>query len=230
MADDFQLEGFGSDIQNNVSIVMCDASSGLWLPHEFIGGESVTRIFLCGEESTGTRGLIAGEPWTIVFNMTGSAGARNWSLLASMMKHMLKPLFLVVAPDVSVPAAFIPHLSDGTTAIIYRWLSEAGAVNITATSVFFPPTVQSAHIIAVQRSIWRGLGLRVSDTNLPLIIQETRPQGLGLVSSILEGNIVSLAWYRMKDSDDMVEERRRHTLGSWLGAISDRIIGLLKKS
>ena len=230
MADDYQLEGFGSDIQNNVSVVMCDGGAGgLWLPYEFIGGDVVTRVFLCGEESAGTRGLVAGEPWSIVFHMTGTAGARNWSLLASMIKHMLRPMLLVVAPDVGLPAAFLPHVGEGVTIVVYRWLSEAAAVNVQATTVFFPPTVQSSHIIGVQRALWRGLGLRVSDTNLPLILQETRPQGLGLASTVLEGNIVSLAWYRMKDSDEMVEGLRRNALSAWLGAISDRVIGLLKR-
>ena len=229
MADDFQLEGFGSDIQNTTVLVMCDATSGLWLPYEFIGCDIITRVFLCGEESAATRGLIACEPWTIVFKMTGVAGARNWSLLASMIKHMLRPMLLVIAPDVSVPTAFMPHIGDGITTVIYRWLSEASTININATTVFFPQTVQSSQIIGVQRAIWRGLALRVSDTNLPSIIQETRPQGLGLASSILDGNIVSLSWYRTKDSDDMVEALRRNALSAWLGAITDRIVGLLRR-
>ena len=158
--------------------------------------------------------------------MTGTVGTRTWSLLASMMPHMLKPCLLVISPDVSIPAAFIPHMTG--TVIVFRWLSEINA-GIRFSSVFFPIGIQAAQITVCQRAIWKGMALRTSDTNLSLVVQETRPQGLCLVSSILDEGIVTLSWYRMKDSDQLYIDERRNLLALWLGAISDRIIQIMRK-
>jgi hypothetical protein len=61
------------------------------------------------------------------------------------------------------------------------------------------------------------------------VVQETRPQGLCLVSTVLEDEVVSLSWYRQLDSDQLVVDERRNLLALWLGAISERIIQLMKK-
>lgn len=228
MADVLQLEGFGSDIGRSCSIVFCDNASELWLPYEFISNDLVTRILLVGEHSSGTRGLIASDKWTMILSMLGDGGSRNWSLLASMRKHLIEPVLIVVSPDVAVPAAVIPIL-QGCTLIVYRWISEAGSVGLNASSIFFPLSVQATQIVLAQRSLWRGMALRTSDTNLNLILQETRPQGLHLVSSILDSGVVSLSWYRPKDSNDMMLLQRQDSLSMWLGAISDRVIQLLKR-
>ena len=63
MGDELQLEGFGSDITNTCSLVLCENATDLWIPYEFIGSEATTRILLVGEHSSGTRGLVAGENW-----------------------------------------------------------------------------------------------------------------------------------------------------------------------
>lgn len=231
MADVLQLEGFGSDIANTTSIILCDGTnnSELWIPYEFLSVEPVTRVLLIGEHSSGTRGLIAAEKWSMILDMTGQAGSRNWSILASTMKHFVAPILIVVAPDVAIPAALAAHMGNNTTLIVYRWLSETDGLSINASSVFFPLSVQSGQIVSVQRAIWRGMALRTSDTNLGVIVQETRPQGLCLVSSVLEGGVVTLSWYRTKDSNDMVSNGRKDSLSSWLSAISDRIVAILKK-
>jgi hypothetical protein len=96
-------------------------------------------------------------------------------------------------------------------------------------SVFFPLAIQATQITAVQRALWKGKALRTSDTNLNLVVQETRPQGLCLVSTVLEDEVVSLSWYRQLDSDQLVVDERRNLLALWLGAISERIIQLMKK-
>ena len=231
MADVVQLEGFGSDIANSTSIILCDGtvSSDLWLPYEFLSIEPTTRILLIGQHSSGTRGLIAGEKWSMILDMTGVAGSRNWSILASVMKHLIGPTFIVVAPDVAIPAAFSAHINDKITLIVYRWLSESDSIGFNASTVFFPLSVHSGQIVSVQRAIWRGNALRTSDTNLGLIVQETRPQGLSLVSSVLESGVVTLSWYRTKDSNDMVYGLRKDSLSGWLSAISDKIVAILKK-
>jgi len=229
MADVLQLEGFGSDISKTCSVVLCDSSSELFIPYEFISIETCTRILLVGEHSAGTRGLVAGENWSMILSTVGAAGARNWSLLASLRKHLIEPILIVIAPDVSIPAAIGPIL-EGTTLILFRWASEAGSIGFNASSVFFPLNAQPSQIVLAQRALWRGMALRTSDSNLNLIIQETRPQGLHLVSSMLEGGVVTISWYRPKDSNDMVLSGRQDSLAMWLGAISDRIIGLLKKT
>ena len=228
--DVLQLEGFGSDIKNTISLVLCDSATQLWIPYEFMSCQPATRVFLYGEHSAGTRGLIGAEGWSMTLCMVGPVGARSWSLLASMMRHMLGPVLLVVAPDVVMPAAFAQHIGAETTVIVFRWLSEPPIMNgLMVSSVFFPLTVQSTQITAVQRALWKGKALRTSDTNLNLVVQETRPQGLCLVSTVLEDEVVSLSWYRYADSDQLVADERRNLLALWLGAISERIIGLLKK-
>ena len=133
MGDVLQLEGFGSDIGRVCSIIFCDNASDLWLPYEFIGNDLVTRILLVGEHSSGTRGLVASENWTMVLSMLGDVGSRNWSLLASMRKHLCEPVLIVVSPDVNIPTAVMPIL-EGVTLIVYRWISEAGSININASS------------------------------------------------------------------------------------------------
>lgn len=228
--DVLQLEGFGSDIKNTVSLVLCDSATQLWLPYEFMSCQPATRVFLYGEHSAGTRGLIAAEGWSLALCMVGPVGVRSWSLLASMMRHMLSPVLLVVAPDVVIPAAFAQHIGGETTVVVFRWLSEPPTMNgLAVSSVFFPLAIQATQITAVQRALWKGKALRTSDTNLNLVVQETRPQGLCLVSTVLEDEVVTLSWYRQLDSDQMVLDERRHLLSLWLGAISERIIGLLKK-
>jgi hypothetical protein len=231
MADVLQLEGFGSDIINSTSIIFCESGPNfeLWLPYEFFSSEPVTRILLIGEHSSGTRGLVASEKWTMILDMTSVSGAKNWSILASIVKHLIGPVMIVVAPDVAIPAALGQHMSNNITLIVYKWLSEIDNFVFNASTVFFPISVQSGHIVSVQRAIWRGMALRTSDTNLGAIIQETRPQGLCLVSSVLDGGVVSLAWYRTKDSNDMVKTGRQDFLSAWLSAISDRVVKLLKK-
>jgi len=226
---DVLVEGFGSDISRTCSLILCDNASDLWIPYEFIGGDIVTRILLVGEHSSGTRGLIASESWTMILSMTGAAGSRNWSFLATMRKHLLEPILIVVGPDVLMPAAIMPIL-EGTTLIVYRWISEVNTLSVNASSIFFPISVQASQIVLAQRALWRGMALRTSDTNLPLILNETRPQGLQLVSSVLDGGIVSLAWYRSKDSNDMIQVQRQDSLSMWLGSISDRIVKLLKRT
>jgi len=228
--DVLQLEGFGCDIKGSVSMIICEnSSSALWIPHEFIGAEMTTTVFLYGEHSDGTRGLLACEPWSIIMCMAGAAGSRNWSLLATMIKHMVGPVMLVVAPDVSVPAALVPHISEGTTMLVYRWMAEVGNLPMTVSSVFFPLTVQVNQIVGIQRAVWRGMPLRTSEQNLTFIVQETRPQGLCLVASTLEGAVVNLAWYKVKDSNSIVVDVHKNALGLWLSAISERILGVLKK-
>jgi hypothetical protein len=229
MTDVLQLEGFGSDIANTTSIILCDGGSELWLPYEFFSVEPVTRILLIGAHSAGTRGLVAGEKWSMVLDMTGAAGAKNWSILASVMKHLIMPALIVIAPDVAIPAALAGHIGNKITLIVYRWLSETDSLAINASTVFFPLSVQSGQIVAVQRAIWRGMALRTGDTNLGIIVQETRPQGLCLVSSVLDGGVVTLSWYRTKDSNDMVLSGRQDSLSLWLSAISDRVVKLLKR-
>lgn len=226
---DVLVEGFGSDISRTCSLILCDNASDLWIPYEFIGGDLVTRILLVGEHSSGTRGLIASESWTMILSMTGTAGSRNWSFLATMRKHLLEPILIVVGPDVLMPAAIMPIL-EGTTLIVYRWISEVNTLSLNASSIFFPISVQASQIVMAQRALWRGMALRTSDTNLPLILNETRPQGLQLVSSVLDGGIVSVAWYRSKDSNDMIQVHRQDSLSMWLGSISDRIVKLLKRT
>jgi len=228
--DVLQLEGFGSDIKNSVSLVLCDSVTQLWLPYEFMSCEPATRLFLYGEHTAGTRGLIAAEGWSMSLCMIGPVGARSWSLLASMMRHMVGPVLLVVAPDVMIPAAFLPHIGGNTTTVVFRWLSEVSTLGgLPVTSVFFPLAIQATQITAVQRALWKGKALRTSDTNLNLVVQETRPQGLCLVSTVLEDEVVSLSWYRQLDSDQLVVDERRNLLALWLGAISERIIQLMKK-
>ena len=226
---DVLVEGFGSDISRTCSLVLCDNASDLWIPYEFIGTEAVTRILLVGDHSSGTRGLIASESWTMILSMTGGAGSRNWSFLATMRKHLLEPIMIVVCPDVALPAAIMPIL-EGATLIVFRWISEVKTLGVNASSIFFPISVQATQIVLAQRALWRGMALRTSDTNLSLILNEIRPQGLFLVSSILDGGIVSLAWYRPKDSNDMVLVQRQDSLSMWLGAISDRVVKLLKRT
>lgn len=229
---ELQIEGFGHDIAGSTSVVYCDNASLLWIPYEFIGGGSQSqgsRVLLHGEHSSGSRGLIAAEKWSMIFDMSGGGtGARNWSILASMMRHMLTPITLVVTPDVVVPAAFVGHCR-GATLIVFRWLTDlANPSGLTAGSLFFPLNMTAAQITSAQRAFWKGMPLRTSDNNLGLVLNETRPQGLHLVSSVLESGVVSLAWYRMSDSDELVADLRRDSLASWLGAISDRIIGVIK--
>lgn len=228
MGDELQLEGFGSDITNTCSLVLCENATDLWIPYEFIGSEATTRILLVGEHSSGTRGLVAGENWTMILSMLGSAGARNWSFIASLRRHMVEPVLVVVAPDVMIPQSVLPSLD--MTLIVFRWISEAGSINIPAKSIFFPLNVQGSQIIGCQRAVWRGMPMRTSDNNLSLVIQETRPQGLCLVSSILDGGVVSLSWYRLKDSDDMMGRIRQNSITLWLGAVSDRVISILRRS
>jgi hypothetical protein len=230
MADDFlQLEGFAGNIKDSVSIIFCDNASSMWVPHEFINGEIVTRIFLYSEHSPGTRALLVTEPWSMILCMSGQAGVKNWSILASMCKHMIPSLLIVVAPDVTVPLAFMGHLSSETTMLVYRWISDLGNIGVPASTVFFPLQIQAGQIVIAQRSLWKGMPLRTGDINLPLIVQETRPQGLCLVSSIVEGGIVNVSWYRPRDSDILVAKERQDSLAMWLSVISDRVVSLLKK-
>jgi hypothetical protein len=94
--------------------------------------------------------------------------------------------------------------------------------------VFYPLQIQAAQIVIAQRSLWKGMPLRTGDVNLPLIVQETRPQGLCLVSSMLDGGVITVSWYRPKDSDTLVKKERQDSLALWLSVISDRVVGLLK--
>jgi hypothetical protein len=233
MSDVLQVEGFGSDIKNTISLVLCESASHLWIPYEFLSDTPVTRIFLYGEQSAGTRSLIAGEDWNITMCMTGAVGGRSWSLLASMMKHMISPVLLVIAPDVGVPPAVVPHFGRETTTVLFRYLSEVGALISEAhpavQTVFFPVNANSGQIMAVQRWLWKGLPLRTSDTNLGPILQMTKPKGLCLVSSILENEIVTLSWYTTAESDQLVLAERRNSTALWLSAISDSILRLLRK-
>lgn len=232
MADVLQVEGFGSDIKNTISMVLCESATHLWLPYEFLSDSPATRIFLYGEQSAGTRGLIAAESWNITMCMTGAVGGRSWSLLASMMKHMIAPVLLVIAPDVSVPPAFLQHVGVNTTTILFRYLAEVGSfaneTPIGVRSVFFPINAQAGHITAVQRWLWKGMPLRTSDTNLVPILQMTKPKGLCLVSSVLENEIATLSWYIMNDSDQLVLGERRNSLALWLSAVSESVVSLLK--
>ena len=104
-----------------------------------------------------------------------------------------------------------------------------GNLPMTVSSVFFPLTVQVNQIVGIQRAVWRGMPLRTSEQNLTFIVQETRPQGLCLVASTLEGGVVNLAWYKVKDSNSIVIDVHKNALGLWLSAISERILGVLKK-
>jgi hypothetical protein len=160
--------------------------------------------------------------------MTGAAGNKNWSILASMCKHMTPPVLIVAAPDVTVPLSFMAHIGDSTTMLVYRWLSDLGNIGVPAQSIFFPLQIQAAQIVLAQRSMWKGMPLRTGDVNLPLIVQETRPQGLCLVSSIVEGGVVTISWYRPRDSDNLVIKERQHSLAMWLSVVSDRIAAFLK--
>jgi hypothetical protein len=45
----------------------------------------------------------------------------------------------------------------------------------------------------------------------------------------LEGAVVNLAWYKVKDSNSIVVDVHKNSLGLWLSAISERILGVLKK-
>jgi len=230
MADDYlQLEGFSSNIKDSVSIIFCDNASNMWLPHEFINGEIVTRILLYGEHTPGSRGLIASESWTLTMCMIGLSGNKNWSILASMCRHMIAPLLIVVAPDVTVPLAFMGHIGSETTMLVYRWISDINNIGVPASSVFFPLQIQAAQIMTAQRSLWKGMPLRTGDVNLPMIVQETRPQGLSLVSSIVDGGIVNISWYRPGDSDSLVLKERQASLSMWLSAVGDRVVAILKK-
>jgi hypothetical protein len=207
--------------------VLCENATDLWIPYEFIGSEAITRILLVGEHSSGTRGLVAGENWTMILSMLGVAGARNWSFIASLRRHMVEPVLVVVAPDVVIPQSVIPTLD--MTLIVFRWISEINSINLPAKSIFFPLNVQASQIVGCQRAIWKGMPMRTSDNNLSLVIQETRPQGLCLVSSVLDGGVVSLSWYRLKDSDDMMGRVRQNSITLWLGAVSDRVISILRR-
>jgi hypothetical protein len=160
--------------------------------------------------------------------MTGAAGARNWSLLASMMRHLMGPVLLVITPDVVIPTAFVGHIGRATT-VLFRWMSDlANQSGFSVSNLFFPLNIQAGQVVGAQRSFWRGMPLRTSDSNLGLVLNETRPQGLHVVSSIMEGGVVTLAWYRPRDSDDLLVSTRRDSLAAWLGAISDRVINLIK--
>lgn len=229
MADDYlQLEGFTGNIKDSISIVFCDSASNMWIPHEFINGDMTTKVLLFGEHSPATRSIIASEQWSMILCMTGAAGTKNWSILASMLRHMTAPILIITAPDITVPLSFLPHLGNETTLLVYRWLSDIGNIGVPAQSVFYPLQIQAAQIVIAQRSLWKGMPLRTGDVNLPLIVQETRPQGLCLVSSMLDGGVITVSWYRPKDSDSLVKKERQDSLALWLSVISDRVVGLLK--
>ena len=227
MSDD-EIQGFGSDIAGTVSIVYCDTPNKLWIPYEFIGDEPATRLLLVGEHNSGTRALVASEKWTAVFDMNGAGGARMWSVLASTMKHMIGPMLIVVAADLSIPPAFF-QFAGAATIIVFRWETDTNPVAAQVKSLFFPLRVTAGHIINSQRAYWKGNGLRTPDTNLAYVLNETKPQGLHLVSSVIENGTVALGWYRPKDSDDIVVVDRRDSAASWLGAISDLIIDFMKR-
>ena len=228
MADVLQVEGFGSDIKNTISLILCE--SHLWLPYEFLSDTPNTRLFLYGEQTIGTRSLIASEDWSLTMCMSGQVGTRSWSLLASMMKHMITPILLVIAPDVAMPPMFLQHIGHSTTTFLYRYVADAvSEAHLPISTVFYPPTVHVGHITAVQRWIWKGSPLRTSDVNLTPILQMTKPKGLCLVSSILENEIVTLSWYTMSDSDQLCIGERRHSLALWLQAISDGILRIMKR-
>ena len=227
MADDYlRLEGFSGSIKDGVSIIFCDTAAHMFIPYEFINGELATRILLFSEHSMATRALIATEPWSMTMCMSGST--KNWSILASMLRHMSAPILLAVAPDVTVPLTFMAHMGSETTMLVYRWLSDLGSIGVPAQSIFYPVNIQAAQIVAAQRSMWKGMPLRTSDANLPLIVQETRPQGLCLVSSIVDGGVVTVSWYRAIDSDSIMVKDRQHSVALWLSAVSDRASALLK--
>ena len=227
MADDYlRLEGFSGSIKDSVSIIFCDTAAHMFVPYEFINGDVNTRILLFSEHSAATRALIATETWSMTMCMGGSS--KNWSILASMLRHMVAPILLVVAPDVTVPLSFMGHIGAETTMLVYRWLSDLGNIGVPAQSIFFPVNIQATQIVAAQRSMWKGMPLRTSDANLPLIVQETRPQGLCLVSSIVDGGVVTVSWYRTIDSDSIVAKERQHSVAMWLSAVSDRATAFLK--
>lgn len=226
MSGDYvQLEGFNGNITNSISVIFCESSASMWIPHEFLNSGMVTRVLLYGEHSQATRACLATEPWSLVMCMAGSS--KNWSILASMCKHMESPVLIAVAPDITIPSAFLAHLGIDTTLLVYRWLSDLGNIGITAHSIFFPMQIQASQIVVAQRSVWKGKALRMSDNNLPLVVQETRPQGLCLVSSVLDEGIVTISWYRPKDSDAVVLKDQRNMLAHWFAVISERIVGLL---
>lgn len=229
MADDFlQLEGFSCDLKDTISIIFCESASHMWVPYEFIGSSMTTRIFLYGEHSPGTRSLVATEEWTITMCMNDRAGVKNWSILASICKHMITPVLIVISPDVTVPLSFMNHMGNETTMLVYRWLSDIANAGVPAKTLFFPLQIQASQIVAAQRSMWKGMPLRTSDSNLPLIIQETRPQGLCVVSSVMDGGVATVSWYRPRDSDIIVAKERQNSLTLWLSIISDRVLSLLK--
>jgi hypothetical protein len=145
-----------------------------------------------------------------------------------MVRHMVPSILIVIAPDVTVPLTFMPHMGESTTMLVYRWLSDIGNIGVPAQSIYFPLQIQASQIVIAQRSMWKGMPLRTGDVNLPLIVQETRPQGLCLVSSIIDGGVVTVSWYRPKDSDNLVMKERRDSLAMWLNVISDRIVMFLK--
>jgi hypothetical protein len=226
---ELQIEGFGNDITGTVAVVYCDTATGLWIPYEFmqqrVGG---SRVLIHGELGAGSRGLIAAERWTQIFDVTGTCGARNWSILASVIPHLIGPVLLVITPEVVLPAAFIPYCK-ATTTVLFRWITDtANPSGVGARSLFFPLNVSANQIVAAQRSFWKGMPLRTGDSNLSLVLNETRGQGLHLVSSVFETGVVTLAWYRPHDSDELVAAGRRDSVAAWLGAISDRVIGLMK--
>jgi hypothetical protein len=228
MTDDFlQLEGFNGNIKDSISIIFCDNASNMWLPHEFMNtNELLTKILLYNEHSPATRSVLATEAWSMTMCMNGAN--KNWSILASMCRHMIPSLLIVVAPDVTVPLSFIGHMPTETTMLVYRWLSDINNIGVPAHTIFYPLQIQASQIIVAQRSMWKGMPLRTGDVNLPLIVQETRPQSLCLVSSILDGGIVTISWYRPKDSDTLVLKERQNSLALWLSVITDRVVGLLK--
>lgn len=227
MSED-EIQGFGSDIAGTVSVVYCDTPNKLWIPYEFIGVEPATRLLIIGEHNSGTRGLVATEKWTAVFDMTNQGGGRMWSVLASTMKHMVGPMLVVISPDLTVPAAFFQFCA-GATVIVFRWLTDTNPAGGAVKSLFFPLNATASHIINSQRAHWKGSGLRTPDSNLAYVLNETKPQGLHLVSSIIEHGTVVLGWYRPKDSDDILVADRRDLAASWLGAVSDLIIDFMKR-
>ena len=226
------FEGFGNDLTDSKTVILCDSSSVLWMPHEFIGTEATTKIFIYSEHSTATRIMLATNKWSIVFCMNGTVGSRNWSVFASMLRHMLSPILIVIAPDVNVPSTLAQHIIPikNVTMLIYRWIAEPSNIGLPISAVFFPLAVNASNIISAHRAIFNNIHLRINEPNLVALVQETRSQGLCIVSNVFDNSSLSIGWYRLSDSESIVSSEKRIHLGQWLSAISGAILKFMESN
>lgn len=203
-----ELQGFGTSLVGRAIYVYAN-SEDAWVPWEFISGVPYSVQILVRGTTTTHRLVEMETDWNVIVS---PQNAKDWSILATLIKGTGGTVLLVFDTDTpKPPATFLTFLdgivAEGRTVLTRVWIGQAIEIPCIPDAVLFPVLADS-RLHSVAFDLMYRLPARQGHEVLPSmssgewtsLVKATVESGLGLMITDVGETTWSLFWHKIADS------------------------------